>query len=191
MAIPNAEEAHRILVARWLPAGSVAHSEGVARVAKDAAQRLEAAGIPIDVGLVEAAALLHDVDKLETRGGRGVHGLTGAAMLESMGFGELAPPVVGHPVSALLDDRRFPRGWPSVVVSVADKHVAQTFMTIEERLDDMARRYPSFRVEINAARRPALALEQELADAIGLPVAGLVDQLRVAWQASAAERASR
>jgi len=191
MAVPNAEEAHRILVARQLPAGIVAHSEGVARVAKEAAQLLGAAGIPIDVGLVEAAALLHDVDKLETRGGRGVHGLTGAAMLESMGFGELAPPVVGHPVSALLDDRRFPRGWPSVVVNVADKHVAQRFMTIEERLDDMARRYPSFRVEINAARRPALALEQELADAIGLPVANLVDQLRVAWQASAAERAGR
>src|SRR5436190_5781910 len=160
MAIPDPEEARRILAARRLPRGIVAHSEGVARVAAEAAQRLEAAGIPINVELVEAAALLHDIDKLETRDGPGVHGRVGAAMLESMGFAELAPPVAGHPVSALLDDRRFPRGWPSVVVSVADKHVAQVFMTIDERLDDMARRYPRFRVEINAARRPALALEQ-------------------------------
>ena len=105
MAIPDAEEARRILAARRLPAGIVVHSEGVARVAKEAARRLEAAGIPIDVGLVEAAALLHDIDKLETRGGRGVHGLAGATMLQGMGFGELAPPVASHPISALLDDR--------------------------------------------------------------------------------------
>src|SRR5438094_765218 len=84
MAIPNAEEAHRILVARWLPAGIVAHSEGVARVAKDAAQRLEAAGIPIDVGLVEAAALLHDIDKLQTRGVAGVRRGAGQPVTTSL-----------------------------------------------------------------------------------------------------------
>src|SRR5207245_11621610 len=104
------------------------HSEGVARVASEAARRLEAAGIPLDVGLVEAAALLHDIDKLETRGGRGIHGLTGATMLEQMGFGELAPPVASHPISALLDDRRFPRGWASVVVGVADKLLTHVFI---------------------------------------------------------------
>jgi putative nucleotidyltransferase with HDIG domain len=191
VAVPNAEEARRILAARRLPDGIVEHSEGVARVAKEAARRLAESGIPIDVGLVEVAALLHDIDKLETRGGRGVHGLTGAAMLETMGFGELAPAVAGHPVSALLDDRRFPRGWPSVVVSVADKHVAQNFLTIDERLDDMSERYPQYRAEINAARRPAHALEQELADAIGVPVEDLVDGLRLAWQAAAPERAGR
>ena len=189
MAIPNAEEARRILAARRLPDGIVLHSQGVARVAKAAARRLEAAGIPIDVGLVEAAALLHDIDKLETRGGRGVHGLTGATTLEGMGFRELGPPVASHPISALLDDRRFPRGWPSVAVNVADKHVAQEFLSIDERLNDMVRRYPQFRAEIQAARRPAHALEEELADAIGLSVGELVEALREAWQSQVGERA--
>jgi putative nucleotidyltransferase with HDIG domain len=189
VAIPNAEEARRILAARKLPAGIVVHSEGVARVAKEAARRLEAAGIPIDLGLVEAAALLHDIDKLETRGGRGVHGLAGATMLERMGFGELAAPVASHPISALLDDHRFPRGWASVAVSVADKHVAQAFMTIDERLDDMTRRYPQFRSEIEAARRPAHALEDELAGTVGLSIAELVEALRLAWQLQVGERA--
>src|SRR5438477_9980636 len=191
MAIPNAEEADRILVARRLPAGIVTHSEGVARVAKEAAQLLGAAGRPIDVGLVEAAALLQDIDKLETRDGRGLHGVVGAGILESMGFAELGPPVASHPLSALLDDQRFPRGWPSVVVSVADKHVAQEFLTVDDRLDDMARRYPQYRAEIAAARRPARALEQELADVIGVSVADLVEKLRVAWQAPLGERTGR
>lgn len=152
---------------------------------------LEVAGIPVDVGLIEAAALLHDIDKLETRDGLGIHGVAGAATLEAMGFAELGPPVASHPLSALLDDARFPRGWPSVAVSVADKHVAQEFMTVDERLDDMARRYPHFRAEINAARRPAHALERELADAVGLPVADLVQALRHAWESRVSERSGR
>jgi hypothetical protein len=76
------------------------------------------------------------------------------------------------------------------VVSVADKHVAQGFLTVDERLDDMAHRYPSYRAEIEAARRPAHALEAELAGAIGLPMAELVDELRQAWQSQVGERAS-
>ena len=148
---------------------------------------LVAAGIPVDVGLVEAAALLHDIDKLDTRRGQGIHGAAGAATLEAMGFADLAPAVASHPVSALLDDARFPRGWPSVAVSIADKHVAQEFVTIDERLDDMARRYPAFRTEINAARRHAHALEQELADAVGLSAADLVEALRQACASRVSE----
>jgi hypothetical protein len=108
-----------------------------------------------------------------------------------MGFGELAPPVASHPLSALLDDARFPRGWPSVVVSVADKHVAQDFMSLDQRLDDMARRYPSFKAEINAARRPAHALQNELADAVGMPLSDLLAALRQAWDARVAEPGGR
>jgi putative nucleotidyltransferase with HDIG domain len=191
VAVPDAEEARRILAARHLPAGVVTHSEGVARIAREVARMLEAAGIPVDVGLVEAAALLHDIDKLETRNGRGVHGVAGAATLEAMGFGELAPPVASHPLSALLDDARFPRGWPSVAVTIADKHVSQEFLTVDERLDDMARRYPAYRAEINAARRPAHALESELADAVGLPVPDLVAALRQAWESRVSEPSGR
>jgi hypothetical protein len=108
-----------------------------------------------------------------------------------MGFGELAPPVASHPVSALLEDARFPRGWPSVAVSIADKHDGQEFLTVDERLDDMARRYPAYRAEINAARRPAHALESELADAVGLPVPDLVAALRQAWESRVSEPSGR
>jgi hypothetical protein len=58
-------------------------------------------------------------------------------------------------------------------------------MTIDERLDDMARRHPEHRRSIEAARRPAHALEAEVADAVGLRVGGLVERLRTAWAASA------
>ena len=185
MPIPDRSTARRLLDDAGLPDGIVVHSEGVARVAAAAAGLLAEAQIPVDGGLVEAAALLHDIDKVEIRRTGGEHGIVGARRLEAAGYPELAMPVASHPISCLLDDDRFPRGWPSVVVAVADRHVAQAFMTVDERLDDMMERHPAHRVSIEAARRPAHALEAELAEAAGLTVPDLVDRLRVAWEAGA------
>ncbi len=186
MAVPDREEAARILAGRRTPAGIVRHSEGVARVAVAAAQMVAAAGIPVDLAVVEAAALLHDIDKPRTRRDGGPHGEVGARLLESMGFGELAAAVSSHPITCLLDEDRFPRGWEPVLVSLADKHVEQTFLTIDERLDRMADRHPQYREEIDAARPLAHGLEAELAEAAGMGVDEVVDQLRRAWEAGAA-----
>ena len=162
--------------------GIVVHSEGVARVAVAAAALLAEAQIPIDGALVEAAALLHDIDKVEIRRDGGEHGIVGARRLEAAGYEELAMPVASHPINCLLDDERFPRGWPSVVVAVADRHVAQAFLTIDERLDDMKLRHPEHADAIEAARRPAHLLEAELAEVVGLSFDERVARLRAAWE---------
>jgi putative nucleotidyltransferase with HDIG domain len=184
VAIPGLDAARQVLASFGLPDGIVTHSEGVERVAAEAARMVRHAGIPVEIRLVEVAALLHDIDKPETRE-TDEHGLVAARRLSAMGYAELALPIASHPLACLLDEERFPIGWPSVLVSLADKHVAQCFMTIDERLDDMARRYPRYRGEIESARRPAHALEQELADAVGMSVAAVVEQLREAWAAGA------
>lgn len=183
MAIPDRSTARRLL--NELPDGIVVHSTGVARVAVAAAGLVAEAGIPIDGALIEAAGLLHDIDKVEIRRTGGEHGIVGARRLEALGYEELAMPVASHPITALLDDDRFPIGWPSVLVAVADRHVAQEFMTIDERLDDMKQRHPEHAAQIESARRPAHALEEELAEVTGLSVEGLVKRLRAAWEAGA------
>lgn len=168
-----------------LPEGIIVHSEGVARVAVAAAGLVAEAQIPVDGALVEAAALLHDIDKVEIRRTGGEHGIVGARRLEAAGYEELAMPVASHPIMCLLDDDRFPRGWPSVLVAVADRHVAQEFLTVDERLDDMKLRHPEHADAIEAARRPAHALAAELAEVVGLSVDDLVERLRAAWEAGA------
>jgi len=183
MAVPDRSTALRLL--GELPDGIVVHSTGVARVAVAAAGLVAEAAIPVDGALVETAALLHDIDRVEIRRAGGEHGIVGARRLEAMGYEELAIPIASHSLTALLDDDRFPIGWPSVLVAVADRHVAQWFMTIDERLDDMKARHPEHAVSIETARRPAHALEQELAEATGLSVDALVDRLRAAWEAGA------
>lgn len=185
MGVPDLARARELLGSFDLPGGIVVHSEGVRRVAVEAARLVDAASLPVDLALVEAAALLHDIDKLETRESGGEHGIVGARRLVELGHEELAMPVASHPLHCLLDEERFPRGWPSVIVAIADRHVAQEFVTIDERLDDMADRYPEHRVSIETARRPAHALEAELAEVTGLSVPALIERLGAAWQADA------
>ena len=186
MAIPDRATAPALLDDADLPDGIVIHSEGVARVAVAAAGLVAEAQIPVDGALVEAAALLHDIDKPEIRRTGGEHGIVGARRLEAAGHEELAMPVASHPITALLDDDRFPIGWPSVLVAVADRHVAQEFVTVDERLDDMKLRHPEYAESIEAARRPAHALEARgRRGASGLTVDELVARLRAAWEAGA------
>jgi hypothetical protein len=63
--------------------------------------------------------------------------------------------------------------------------VAQEFLTIDERLDDMKRRHPEHAEAIESARRPAHALEEQVAEATGLSSEELVARLRAAWEAGA------
>jgi putative nucleotidyltransferase with HDIG domain len=185
VALPDRETVARLLDEADLPDGIRIHSEGVARVAVAAAEIVAASGIPVDSWLVEAAALLHDIDKPEIRRSGGEHGIVGARRLEAAGHEELAMPVASHPITALLDDDRFPIGWPSVLLAVADRHVAQAFVTVDERLDDMKLRHPQYAESIEAARRPAHALEAQVAEVAGLSVDELVARLRAAWDAGA------
>jgi putative nucleotidyltransferase with HDIG domain len=184
MAVPDVDTARRVLDDAALPDGIVVHSEGVRRVAVAAAGMVVEAGIPLDGRLVEAAALLHDIDKARIRRDGGEHGIVGARMLTELGYEELAIPVASHPISRLLDDERFPIGWPSVLLAVADRHVAQEFVTIDERLGDMVRRHPEHAEQIRAAAPAAHALDAQLAEVVELPVPELLERLRTAWAAS-------
>ena len=180
MAVPDRPTARQLLANDDPPDWLVVHSEGVARVAAEAARALADNGVAVDPLLVEAAGRLHDIDKIETRG-NGRHGLAGAERLSALGYGELADPVASHPVSCLLDPERSPRSWPAICVSVADRRVGMSFMTIEDRLADMAARHPAHTGQIRAAQGPAEALETKLAEAAGLSRIALEDRLRAAW----------
>jgi hypothetical protein len=121
------------------------------------------------------------VDKGVTEADGERHGVLGAQWMAERGFPELAEPIASHPIACLLDPSRAPRGWPSVAVAVADRHVAQEFVSIDERIDDQARRYPAFLASLEAARAPAHAMQADLAAAAGLKVDELEARLRAAW----------
>jgi len=99
------------------------------------------------------------------------------------GWPELAEPIASHPIGCLLDPSLAPRGWAAKAVAVADRHVAQRFVSIDQRIDDQARRHPEFRAYLDAARAPAHAMQAELAAAARISVGELIGRLRAGWDA--------
>jgi len=99
---------------------------------------------------VEAAALLHDIDKLalvsaETAGAPHADGA--AAWLAAHGYPELGPVIAGHPVTRLTDEAWF-AAWiqaatpEDLIVSYSDKRAGQRLETMAERFASWERRYP-------------------------------------------------
>lgn len=113
--IPTPAEAEALLAIEKVPPQGLAHARGVAAVAEALARALNAAGADLDVPLVKAAALLHDVAK-----GKPHHEAAGGALLTSLDFAVAAPIVAGHRDCVLADDAPLTE---NEIVYLADKFV--------------------------------------------------------------------
>jgi hypothetical protein len=146
MTVPGRVEAASLLLSLDPPTWAARHARAVAEVAAWLARGV--ASGRCDRGAVEAAALLHDVDKLLPAGdpARSLgHGSGSAAWLAARGHPELAPLVAKHPVTRLLLDT-----WPgwlatasieALIVAYADKRAGQRLEPMAARFADWARRY--------------------------------------------------
>ena len=167
MTIPGRLEAARLLTSLEPPAWFVRHACAVADVAAWLAARTGAHGAVVDIGLVEAAALLHDVDKLPRAAAPGHlrHGDGSAAWLAGHGMPELGPVVRDHPVTR-LGDPAF-GSWTRTaslearIVSYADKRAGQRLESMDARFASWRRRYPGGWDEDTAALVGARARELE------------------------------
>ena len=149
MSVPGRVGAAALLLSLQPPAWHLRHVRAVAEVAAWLASRAVAAGHPVDRALVEAAALLHDVDKVlpaddPIRALR--HGVGTAAWLTARGHPELAAAVTGHPVTRLAApdaDAWLDRASSEeLLVAYADKRASQHLLPMAGRFADWTRRYP-------------------------------------------------
>jgi hypothetical protein len=149
MTVPSRTEAASLLLSLDPPAWHVRHSRAVAEVAAWLAARISARGTSIDRRLVEAAALLHDVDKILPAADparRLPHGEGSAAWVARHDAGELAEAIAGHPVTRLAgpDGERWlaEASVEARVVSYADKRAAKRLGRMSARFARWARRRP-------------------------------------------------
>lgn len=149
MSVPGRVDAASLLLSLDPPPWFLRHSRAVAEVAGWLALRVAARGIRVDRAIVEAAALLHDVDKLlpaDHPAARLPHGDGSAAWLAARGHPELGRAVAAHPVTRLLDGDR-QRRWvaPATreerIVAYADKRAGQRLGSMDARFASWARRY--------------------------------------------------
>jgi putative nucleotidyltransferase with HDIG domain len=116
------------------------HSIEVANVALYLSEELNRRGQRIDLLLVEAASLLHDLTKTESFKTREDHSWTASRLLKEMGYKEVAEVVaqhiwLSHDVDPLLVSEE-------EVVNYADKRVMHDrIVSLEERFNDLRNRY--------------------------------------------------
>ena len=132
------------------------------------AQKIEEQGHAISTSMVEAAALLHDVDKAlpksEPLKGLG-HADAGAHWLSDNGYGELSGAVAAHPVTRLADNDHYAT-WARAatveerVVAYADKRAKSDLVSMDERFDNWIRKHGATEV-MRIARERAEILEAE------------------------------
>jgi hypothetical protein len=201
MSVPGRVDAAALLLSIQPPAWHLRHVRAVAEVAGWLAFRAVAAGHPVDRALVEAAALLHDVDKVLPPGDplRSLpHGAGTAAWLSARGHPELAAAVTGHPVTRLAAPDA--DGWldrasrEEILAAYADKRAHQHLVPMAVRFADWTRRYPETAgwhgwsgVEAAAVRRRAERIEAE-ACALADVAPEAVRRLRWTGRALAAAR---
>ncbi len=209
MPVPSRREAARTFLSLGAPAWSTQHACAVADVAAWLARAAVRNGAPLDVPAVEAAALLHDVDKVAGRPPDVRHGDGSAAWLVAHGYGELGPLARDHPVTRLADDadtaRLMAAPLEARIVAYADKRAGQRLETMDSRFASWRRRYPAGPVETPAGApvpgkrgwdhelaervyQRALALERDVCAAAGVEPA---DVRRLRWARRALADAAR
>ncbi|MFU8818926.1 MAG: HD domain-containing protein [Desulfurivibrio sp.] len=139
MAIPTPEDCRRLMERYRMPDHIRAHSLLVGRVAELLARALLARGEAIQVELALAGGLLHDIAKALCLDHDCNHARLGQEICREHGYPEVGPLVAEHVVlrrefNGRCNERE--------IVYYADKRVSHaTIVTLEERRDDIIRRY--------------------------------------------------
>jgi len=138
--IPSREECLSLMMRYGMLENIVSHSLEVAKVALFLSVELNKKGQKIDLDLVEAGSLLHDLTKTECLKTKDDHARTGGQVLKGMGYERVGDIVAQHIWLGKEGD-------PSCVteeeiVNYADKRVMHDrIVSLGERFSDLKARY--------------------------------------------------
>jgi uncharacterized protein len=138
--IPNRAECLRLMEQYGMLENIVNHSLEVTRVALFLSRQLNQRGQRIDLDLVEAAALLHDLAKTECLLTKEDHARSGYELLRRLGYDTLGEVVAQH---IWMWERGVPeRVTEEELVNYADKRVRHDqIVSLRERFVDLRDRY--------------------------------------------------
>ncbi len=138
--IPAREECLRLMNQYGMLGNIIDHSIEVANVALYLSKQLNKKGQHINVLLVEAASLLHDLTKTESFETKQDHAWTGSRVLKEIGYEKVAEVVAQHIWLSHEVDPLFVS--EEEVVNYADKRVMHNrVVSLAERFKDLRDRY--------------------------------------------------
>jgi putative nucleotidyltransferase with HDIG domain len=167
--IPIAAECEAILAARHVHPVVVRHSRKVAEVAHSISSALLRSGLSLDLGLVQAGALLHDIAK-----GQPDHAAVGASILRGMEFPRVADIVAAHTdldfSGSSLDERALVYLADKLVRGVDLVTIDLRFQAALDRFGDDPAAFQAVQKRLATAKQVACAVESRL----GTPLSAVV-----------------
>lgn len=175
--IPTSSEARQLWDTYTLPTAKRNHCALVAGLAVWLGNRLtQKTAIHINLSLLEAAGLLHDIDKAVPRKTGERHPDTAVRLLREQAFTEVADLVRTHPLHAILDHNLSPKSWEEKLLYLSDKMVKHAIISVDERfaLWNAEHLPQKAQDELDAAYPKVKALEAEVCTKIGLSPADII-----------------
>jgi putative nucleotidyltransferase with HDIG domain len=137
--IPSESECLELLSELNLPSAVINHSVAVKNFALDTAESLSVKGHSINKPLIAAAALLHDVMKVDAQV---CHGIEGGEFLRTKGFHEVAGVVEKHCLNNLFDPDLVPKSQEEKLLMYADLRInAGSIVSLDDRFEYIRKRY--------------------------------------------------
>ncbi len=168
--IPTERECMALLRDRNASRELVAHSRMVAEVARMLAVYLQSAGLVLNLELIKAGGLLHDLAK-----GEADHSAAGAEFLEKIGYSRVARIVASH---TDIEPKRLRPLDESDVVHMADKFVKGDMVgSLDERFEGPLKKFASRPEALRAVERRlrnATTISMQLENIIGGPLEAVV-----------------
>ncbi|MBR9691944.1 HD domain-containing protein [Candidatus Woesearchaeota archaeon] len=157
--IPTTKECIELLDEFEVPENIKEHSFAVNRLAMFLAKKLKQVGVDIDLDLVNAASLVHDLDKIPTLKDIPNHGKLSQKWLSERQHKKVGEVVKNHCTNLMKDLKD--HTWEDKVVNYADKRcLGDKVVSLKERFDYIAKTYPVYFKEEH--RTKTLQIEKEI-----------------------------
>ncbi len=170
MKIPTRDQCFRMMSEMKMMDHIVVHSLQVCRVATFLTEHLNKTNCLLDLDLIQAAALLHDITKTRSFKTRENHAQTGGQLLAEQGYPEVGELVRQHvrldqyPDPVVLDEM--------LIINYADKRVLHDqIVSLDKRLDYILEKYgttPEHTERIHWLWKKTLELETKIFDDLAL-----------------------
>jgi putative nucleotidyltransferase with HDIG domain len=133
--IPNEKQCYDLWDKYKLPPEKRIHCRLVAKVALKIADKCKMYNVQctMNVELLQAAALLHDIDKKIEKIPGEQHPDAGVRILIQEGMGEVAALVKNHPLHCILDPKTVPQMLEEKILFLADKMVKYEIIGVDKR----------------------------------------------------------
>lgn len=167
MNIPPQQQIEELWKKCEVPDRLKKHITAVTEVAIFLAEKLKEKGIPVNIELVRAGGLLHDLDKIMTLKQNNKHGKVTAKILEEEGFPEIARIAELHVFERTATEEST---WEEKIVGYADKRCLENnIVSLQKRFEDGRERYPNVNVGLTEKSEQAwIEIEKEIFDLIGM-----------------------